>query len=39
MRIYVSVVMFLVKKNNEYVMIKGKGKVHECLYIYDVICV
>lgn len=39
MRIYVSVVMFLVKKNNEYVMIKVKGKVHECLYIYDVICV
>jgi|AraCvinosormetaG_1042628.scaffolds.fasta_scaffold14071_1 hypothetical protein len=25
-------------KNNDYVMIRGKGRVHEYLYIYD-LCV
>ena len=33
----VCVMMNLVK-NNDYVMIRGKGRVHEYLYIYD-LCV
>lgn len=29
------VMMMILVKNNDYVMIRGKGRVHEYLYIYD----